>query len=151
RRPEGDPARVLEAIARIEVGLLAHHALALHLLHLARAIADDPVAAQELRRLLAHVGDAGGVGEGVTALARVGVLLPVLGLDLDADPLGDGDGHGLSLPESGDGSNRPALRPPSAEDALPLAKALLEQRLHRIAHTAGRLLDQLRIVRVLRA
>ncbi|MDA8203925.1 MAG: helix-turn-helix domain-containing protein, partial [Chloroflexi bacterium] len=52
-----------EGLARGEQRLLADHAQATHLLLALGAIGDHPVTADDLRRFLAGVGDADGVGE----------------------------------------------------------------------------------------
>ena len=54
--------------------LLADHALAAHLLHLAVGIGDDPVARHQACRHLALVADGDGVGEHEALLARVGLV-----------------------------------------------------------------------------
>ena len=50
RRVEARAGRVLEALARRELRLLADDARAAHFLHAVLAVGDDPVARQELRR-----------------------------------------------------------------------------------------------------
>ncbi|MDV7397071.1 hypothetical protein RZS08_37070, partial [Arthrospira platensis SPKY1] len=48
RRLEHAAAGVAEVLAGCELGLLADHPLAMHLLHLAVAVGDDPVAGEQL-------------------------------------------------------------------------------------------------------
>src|SRR2546429_7205446 len=74
-------AGVTETLAGLQVRLLAHHAVAAHLLHLAVGIRDDPMAGPQSRRHPAPVADGDGVGENVKALAPGGLLLPGTGLD----------------------------------------------------------------------
>ena len=47
RRLEHGTAGVAEALARLQVRLLADHAVAAHFLHLAVGVGDDPVAGQQ--------------------------------------------------------------------------------------------------------
>ena len=70
--------------------LLADDARAFDFLDVAGRVGDDPVAAEELHRLVAFVGDAHGVVEEPLALKRLRVLRRVLRLDLDAHVVGDG-------------------------------------------------------------
>jgi hypothetical protein len=63
RRFQYGAARVAEALAGHQVRLLADHALAAHLLHLAVRIGDEPVAAQQFRRHGAAIADRDRVGK----------------------------------------------------------------------------------------
>ena len=90
RRFDHGAARVAEALARLQVRLLADHAVAAHFLHLAVGVGDDPVARQQPCRDLALVADRDGVGEDEAAVARLGLLLEVGRLDVDADVVRSG-------------------------------------------------------------
>ena len=72
--------------------LLADDARAFDFLGVAGRVGDDPVAAEELHRLLAFVGDAHGVVEEPLVLKRLRVFRRVLRLDFDPDVVGDGLG-----------------------------------------------------------
>ncbi len=111
-RAQLGPARVLEALAWTQAGLLADHALALHLLHLPGGVGDDPMAAAKLRRLSAHVEDLHRVHEGVPVGLGGAPLRPVGGLHGDADAFGDDGGHATQLAGSPPGRkpNAPATR-----------------------------------------
>ena len=63
-------ARVAKSLARLQVGLLAHDAVAAGFLHVAVRIRDDPVARQQARRHLALVADGDGVREHEALVAR---------------------------------------------------------------------------------
>src|SRR5579863_4273005 len=78
-------AGVLAAIAATEDRLVADHPGPLHPLHLAIAIGDDPLAADQLHRLAVEVGDADAVGEEVVVLLRRAALGVVEARHLDAD------------------------------------------------------------------
>src|SRR5262245_309164 len=85
RRLEDRAARVAETLAGLEVGLLADHAVAAHFLHLAVGVGDDPVSRHQSRRYRAFIADRYGVGEHEAPLARVGLLVDEVGLDVDAN------------------------------------------------------------------
>ena len=67
-------ARVLEALAGLQQRLLADHAEPPHFLDAVLAVGDDPVAADELRRHAAGVGDRDRVGEHVLVARRIGLV-----------------------------------------------------------------------------
>src|SRR5262249_3317803 len=92
RRVERTPGRVFERVARLEHGLLAHDARSADLFDLARAVADDPVAREQLAGALALVAQPDRVEEEPLAVSGVGVLCRITRLDLHAQPLGDGLG-----------------------------------------------------------
>jgi hypothetical protein len=95
RRRQRTEAGVLEGLTRIELRELADDARPLDALDVAVAVGDDPLPADELRRLLADIGDADVIGEGLGfAVALVG---EILALDLDANPAGGGVGHDGSV------------------------------------------------------
>src|SRR5262249_4043241 len=98
RRGQHTARGVLEALAGSQGRLLAHHAVAAHLLLVAVAVGDDPVARAQLQRLGAFVGDGHVVGEYIVVLARHRLFRDILALDGDADAPGDGARHGRTLP-----------------------------------------------------
>src|SRR5690606_28673323 len=93
RRAEGNPARVLEGLARSEVRPLSDDPVARHHLLAAVTVDDHPSTPEKPCRGVAEIFDADGVGEGVKARRRRRALLPVRGAYGDADPLGGGAGH----------------------------------------------------------
>src|SRR5205814_8764093 len=84
---------VIEGLARPQQRLLANHARTLHPLGIAVGVGDDPLAADQLRRLRADVRDPHAIGEEVIVLARLASLLDVHALHFDADPPGGGIAH----------------------------------------------------------
>src|SRR5262249_13121687 len=84
---------VLEGLAGREQRLLADHARPLHPLRVAVRVGDDPLTADQLRRLRADVRDANAVGEEVIVLARLAALFHVHALYFDADTEGGGIAH----------------------------------------------------------
>src|SRR6266850_5932124 len=85
RRLEHGAARIAKALARFEVRLFADHTVAAHFLNLAVRVRDDPVARHEARRNAAFIANGDGVGEDVTPLARIGLILDIIGLDVHLD------------------------------------------------------------------
>ena len=65
RRLHHTTAGVAKALAGREQGLLTNHTLAMYFLHLAVAVGDDPVTADQLRGLAAGVADGDVIGEDV--------------------------------------------------------------------------------------
>src|SRR5699024_6039944 len=94
---------VFELLARLDPRLLAHHALAAHLLDLAVAVGDDPVAAHQLRRQPPQVADADGVGEYVMFALGLGFLVEETGRDLDFQRVVRGLVHADSVMAAGEG------------------------------------------------
>ncbi len=79
-------AGVAERFARCEQRLFAHHALSMNFLHVAGAVGDDPMAADELRGNAAGVVDGDVVGKNVVVVFGVRLCLDEFGdgFDLDA-------------------------------------------------------------------
>jgi hypothetical protein len=73
-RFEHGAAGITEALAGLEVGLFAHHAVAADFLNLAVGVGDDPVPREQSCRHAAFVADGDGVREDVAAFFRVGLL-----------------------------------------------------------------------------
>lgn len=82
----------------MQVRLLADHTVAAHFLDLAVRIRDEPATRQQLRGNLPLVADGDRVGEHVAVLFRLGLLLEIVGLDVDADLVNDGFHLPASLP-----------------------------------------------------
>src|SRR5688572_25328702 len=89
RSIERAPRRVLERLAGLEHRLLADHSGSAHLFHLAGAVADDPVARDQLAAAIALVVQPDRVQEEPLAVTRVGVLGRITRLDLHAQALRD--------------------------------------------------------------
>src|SRR5947209_12685031 len=84
-RPKGTEAGVLENLTRPEGRLLSDDARAAHPLAVPIRVGDDPLAAQELRRLRPHVTDSDVVREEKVTLGRLAPLRNVGTLDLDSN------------------------------------------------------------------
>src|SRR5690606_8508787 len=67
-------AGVFEGFARSQQRLLPHYAQATHFVDTLVAVRDDPVTADDLRRVLAGIGDAHRVGEHILLFGGVGLL-----------------------------------------------------------------------------
>ncbi len=76
---------IFEVVARLDDGLLAHHAFAFHFLHVIVGIGDDPVAMQQLHRVIALIGDGDGVGEDVAVIGLIGLVGEVTYLNGNVD------------------------------------------------------------------
>ncbi len=83
-------AGVVEGLSWRDQGLLADDAAAAHFFHLVVVIGNDPVARQQLDGLLALVFDADGVGENITVVVGVRLILQILRLHGNVDALGCG-------------------------------------------------------------
>ena len=89
--------RVLKVLAGLQAGLIAHDARPFYHLNNALTVGDHPPTRDELRGLLAFVGNDDGVRKKVVAAVVVRALLNKAGRRDDTDPLGDGIGQ-LNLP-----------------------------------------------------
>ena len=90
---EGAEAGVFEALAGVEAGSFADDAGSADVFAASLGVANDPVAGAESGGLVALVGDAHAVGEDELSAVGVGALGEVVGVDLDADPVGGGVRH----------------------------------------------------------
>src|ERR1700733_11606990 len=97
RRPKDAPARVFEVFPGLKGRLVPHDAGPLHLLNLAVAVRDDPVAASQLRRAVAVVRDVNRVREDVAMGAWSRLLRHVHGFDVDLDAIGERAGHDAAI------------------------------------------------------
>jgi len=87
-RRQGTARSVLEALTRLEHGLLADDAGTVDLLDVTRAVDDRPVAVDELDSRIGFVGDRNRVEEEPATGRRAAVLGRIACADLDADAAG---------------------------------------------------------------
>src|SRR5262249_24392520 len=92
------PARVLELIARVEIGLLTDDAGPLDLLDTPFAVRDDPVPTAKLSWKFPLVRNLHGVRKDVPMRARGRLLRHVNCVDADLDAFGLGRGHCYQVP-----------------------------------------------------
>ena len=88
-RADGGPKRtiagVFEEAAGIERRLFADDSWAVHMLHVAIGVADDPLPGDELRAAVAFVRDSDPIGEQILPVARGALLSQVLAVHLNPD------------------------------------------------------------------
>jgi hypothetical protein len=107
RRFQHGAGGVLVVVAGAHPRLLADHALAAHLFHLAVGVGDHPVAGDQARGHVARIVQRDGVGEDVAVVAGLGLIGDEACFDLHVDRVGSflvhggivrlADTHGASL------------------------------------------------------
>ena len=85
RRLQHGATGIAEALAGLEIGLFSHHAFAAYFLHLAVGVGDDPVPREQARGYAAFIADGDGVRKNVASLFRIGLILEIAGVHVDAN------------------------------------------------------------------